>query len=377
MGFRDASRGLQAGGGVAADQCFDSVLLDCANEDVRLQRSGAKVLTVDDGAGGAATLSVPGAGNFSEQFGSGATTTGAAATGATAIGNIAQAGLAGTAIGYNARATQTGTVAIGYGAECTDGGGATAVGYAADADDYATAIGYAASCTHRDSTIIGSIASDGGFEATCIGRAATATAALQLVAGSVAHPITTAYVGEGVVSATPQALSLNATGGSGTNIAAGAFQIAGGRSTGNATAGILELQTGTPGVSGTTAQTLATRLTLTDTAATLTVPLSAPSVSKISNGTAITATDTAEAGERVLYNPTGGTFQISAPASPVIGTRFAVKNRSASVVAVTISGNGNDIEDPTASFAVAASFTLAGDGIAAEWEFDGTDWLAI
>ncbi|KKK63337.1 hypothetical protein LCGC14_2995310, partial [marine sediment metagenome] len=63
-----------AGAGVGLNQCFDSVLLDCANKDWRLRRTAVSEATVDDGAGGPATLSVPGAGADSEQFGSGAST---------------------------------------------------------------------------------------------------------------------------------------------------------------------------------------------------------------------------------------------------------------------------------------------------------------
>ena len=97
----------------------------------------------------------------------------------------------------------------------------------------------------------------------------------------------------------------------------------------------------------------------------------------ILNSSAITSTDTSQTGERVLYDPSGGTFTINAPAAPSLGARFGVKNRTADTTVVTISGNGNNIENPTASFALAASFTLTGDGISAEWEFDGTQWLAV
>ena len=99
--------------------------------------------------------------------------------------------------------------------------------------------------------------------------------------------------------------------------------------------------------------------------------------SKIANGTAVTTTYTANAGERVLYDPTGGTFQINAPAAPTIGVHWAVKNRSVSLTAITISGNGSNTEDPTISFALAASFSLSGNGIAVEWEYDGTQWVVI
>lgn len=100
-------------------------------------------------------------------------------------------------------------------------------------------------------------------------------------------------------------------------------------------------------------------------------------LARIKNGTAITSTDTADSGERVLYDPSGGTFTINAPASPTIGDHWAVKNVTSDVTTITINGNGNNIEDPTVSFSPAASFSLSGDGISIEWEFDGVQWLVI
>lgn len=91
----------------------------------------------------------------------------------------------------------------------------------------------------------------------------------------------------------------------------------------------------------------------------------------------ITALFTAIVFQRVPYDPSGGTFTINAPAAPVQGDRWGVKNETANLTIVTINGNGNNIEDPTASFALAANFTLSGDGIAAEWEFDGTNWVVV
>lgn len=91
-----------------------------------------------------------------------------------------------------------------------------------------------------------------------------------------------------------------------------------------------------------------------------------------------TATHFANVGERVVYDPTGGTFTINAPVGGLnVGDRWAVKNASTSVTAVTISGNGSNIEDPTGAYALAASFSFAGNGFAAEWEYDGAAWLCV
>ena len=87
-----------------------------------------------------------------------------------------------------------------------------------------------------------------------------------------------------------------------------------------------------------------------------------------------TANVTAAASQRVRYDASGGTFQIDAPASPVAGNRFGIKEVVGDVTAVTISGNGNNIENlATGDFV--ASFSLAQAKVGVEWEFDGTQWI--
>lgn len=91
----------------------------------------------------------------------------------------------------------------------------------------------------------------------------------------------------------------------------------------------------------------------------------------------VTTNHTALLWQRVTFDPTGGTFTVSAPPSASAGDQWAVKNVSADVTGVTIDGNGSNIEDPTSSFSLAASFTLSGDGISVVWEYDGTQWLVV
>lgn len=284
-------------------------------------------------------------------------------SGCISIGQSANAGNDSVVIGGNPTATGIETTAIGMGVNAA--AASTAIGASANAPANCIAIGASATAVGFTDSIV-------------IGRSSVATANNQLVIGGAAGTVlTSAFLGRGVTSATTTPMLLSTTGGSGTDSAAGAFQIAGGRSTGDATAGILELQTGTPGVPGTSAQTLATRLTLSDTDATFTLPVTAPSISKISNGTPITGTTTADPGERMIYDAGSGPFQLNAPASPVMGTRWGIKNLSNSVTAITVSGNGSNIEDPLVSFVLAATFSLAGDGISVEWEYDGTQWVVI
>jgi hypothetical protein len=61
-----------------------------------------------------------------------------------------------------------------------------------------------------------------------LGFKATATAASQLIAGSADGPITSAYLGEGVTSASPQDFTMHATGGNASSVSAGDWILAGG-----------------------------------------------------------------------------------------------------------------------------------------------------
>ena len=89
------------------------------------------------------------------------------------------------------------------------------------------------------------------------------TASNQMVVGSNAdglnNSITQVYIGSGVTNSTPASFTLNATGGSGTNIAGAALTIAGGKGTGNSAGGDVIEQTSVKGASGTTLQTLGDR----------------------------------------------------------------------------------------------------------------------
>lgn len=89
-----------------------------------------------------------------------------------------------------------------------------------------------------------------------------------------------------------------------------------------------------------------------------------------------TGAATASNGDLVLYDPSGGTFQIDAPLTPEAGDLFAIKNTTIDVTSVTIDGNGNNIEDPaTASFVT--DFALAVKLVTISYLFDGTNWIVI
>lgn len=99
-------------------------------------------------------------------------------------------------------------------------------------------------------------------EVILFGPYASPTAANQIVFGSATVEYTDIYAGGGVVQSTPVAITLHATGGSGTNIAGAALKLAGGQGTGTGAGGSIVLQTSPVGSTGAGANALVDRLTV-------------------------------------------------------------------------------------------------------------------
>ncbi len=85
---------------------------------------------------------------------------------------------------------------------------------------------------------------------------------------------------------------------------------------------------------------------------------------------------TANVGDRVRYDPTAGTFVLTAPAAPVTGDLWAIKNMVTDLTAITVNGNGNNVEDVTAG-TFGATTSVTGVAIAITFQFDGTQWLIV
>lgn len=95
-------------------------------------------------------------------------------------------------------------------------------------------------------------------------------------------------------------------------------------------------------------------------------------------GVPITGATTAAAWQRVLFNPSGGTFLITAPPTPATGDQFGVKNLTTDLTGITVGGNGSSIEDPDALGTVAATTpAFSGAGRSVVWEYNGTDWRVV
>jgi len=106
----------------------------------------------------------------------------------------------------------------------------------------------------------GFIIDSGVDDSIGLGHDVNLTADFQFVVGSIVSGITEMYIGEGVVSTFPGTeIAINATGGSGTDIAGTDLALNGGRPTGDAIGGSLILATAPGTVTGTTLRPLITR----------------------------------------------------------------------------------------------------------------------
>ncbi len=85
---------------------------------------------------------------------------------------------------------------------------------------------------------------------------------------------------------------------------------------------------------------------------------------------------TANVGDRVRYDASAGPFIITAPAAPVTGDLFAIKNMVIDLTVITVGGNGNNIEDVVAG-TFGANTPVTGVAIAITFQFDGTQWLIV
>jgi hypothetical protein len=261
-----------------------------------------------------AIFSCPGTGSNTERFGNGAaaagnnaTVFGSSASGAgaqaTVFGRLASgAATYGTAFGYSANtndgnnntalggfatvgATFGASTAVGQNAQC-QGSNAVAVGASslayqacfalglgatagASGVTNCVAAGQSASAVASNAIALGASAAvaTGHSGSIAIGTAAASTAAGQLLLGGPQGNffVTQVYLGGGVTNAAPPAVTVQPTGASGTNIAGSALTLAGGKATGNAAGGSLLFQTSAVGSSGTTLQSLVTRMTIDST----------------------------------------------------------------------------------------------------------------
>lgn len=154
----------------------------------------------------------------------------------------------------------TGTSSSRYGRGTLAGGTeSTVMGDGATAGTAATnavSIGSAASVTATDGIAIGAGASVTTANSIAVGTNAT-TVANSFVAGSTSFVVSSVFFGNGIAAAVPIGVTLNGTGGLGTDISGAAISLAGGQSTGTGDPGFVGLRFSRPAaVSGSTRNAL-------------------------------------------------------------------------------------------------------------------------
>ena len=163
----------------------------------------------------------------SEIFGASASVTG---TNALAAGFGAIAAIHGTAVGKDAKATSSIGFSAAFGALAHATGGVSfAFGRSVTVSgSRSIGIGNNITVSHGGSIVIGD-----SFSSTATG---------QLIIGSSITPLADVYLGRGVTHATPTSITINPTGGLGTDIGGADIAVAAGRSTGAGAPGSLLLQ---------------------------------------------------------------------------------------------------------------------------------------
>ncbi|MFM2134415.1 MAG: YapH protein [Bacteroidota bacterium] len=165
-----------------------------------------------------------------------------------------------TVVGNSATVTSTNAVAIGNAAAATAAGG-VAVGQNSAAGNVGVALGRDTSASSSSVALgYGAIAYT---NSVAIGRNATSTNTQQVVFGSDTIPLTAYWLGQGVSSATPSAVTILPTAASGTDIAGVNLNLYGGYSTGSGAGGAVVFGTSAAGAAGTTLRTATERMRIT------------------------------------------------------------------------------------------------------------------
>ncbi len=187
--------------------------------------------------------------NYNDVFGDNASATGVANVAMGTYANVT--GNTGCAVGYGASSSGAG-LAFGGNASATNfslayGGGCMAKGTFQIAEGYQDVV----AATHNGSMVFG------------VNGSSTAANQLDIGSPTSGYNINDIYLGQGTpVVAAPLGVTLNASGGSGTNIAGANITIAGGKSTGTGAEGLVNIATSGSGATGTTLNSLTNRATI-------------------------------------------------------------------------------------------------------------------
>jgi hypothetical protein len=244
------------GGGAASSVPFSGVTT--GTNTVLLEMTGQVNISGPDATtnveiGSVANDANAGTGGTSVVIGNSAAN-GGNATGAVVIGS-----------GASNPGAATSAVVIGVGATNSGAGSNNIlIGNGATNNGSNSTISIGAAANGKGGIAIGSSADGGNAGSIAIGLGAISTTAV-FVAGADSSRMNNVFFGAGMTSTTAStaAYTINGTGGSGADNAGGALNLAGGKSTGNAVPGVVNLQ-GTAsarGASSSTAGTLVNRVT--------------------------------------------------------------------------------------------------------------------
>ncbi len=157
---------------------------------------------------------------------------------------------------------QTTTHGESFGSGATTANDAVAFGFSAAALANSVAIGSGASTAATSGIAIGNGATAANQFGIALGRGATTTAANQLVVGSGTGAISQVFIGNGFSNAAPSDVTIQGTGGSGTDVAGASLNLSSGVGTGLGAGGNINFKVATPaggtGSSANVAQTVAT-----------------------------------------------------------------------------------------------------------------------
>lgn len=258
------------------------------------------------------------------------------------------------AFGYNAYATGSFSSAFG----------ANTVASANSASVY----GAFASATGTNSLAIGTYTQANFNNSYAIGSYINTTATNQMVIGNGVYGIDPRdfYLGMGVTNADANSaggIVVNATGGSGTDVAGADFAIAGGKGTGSAVGGSLIFKTSSTGVSGSTLNSLVTRMSI-DSAGNINIPGLSASSGIYTDGSKNLTTTAPTSGVLGYWSRTGTSLKpatsgdsISVPGSGTDSEKFG-KSSIAGGIESSAFGANADATAPRSS--VFGAYTRAG-----------------
>jgi len=307
-------------------QTFSSDAITISND------SGVRVFNIsgDGSIFSSGNLYVTGSGANSLKIGQGATASG---INSTVIGNDSTSSATDTlVVGRNLRSVSGSSSSVFIGSNITNtstSSSAVCIGenFSCSATNSAACIGRGGTCSAANAVTLGAGASVANQESIGIGTNATSTASQQLVIGGGTFEISDVYISEGVVNASPVNTAINATGGSGTNIAGANLRIASGKGTGNASAGDLNFSLSRRLAGGSTLQGLHNVIVLSPTADTVRIVSYHPTMDVV-----VISGDNLQTGELLRFTSNDGVTYANVSPDGAIFTRSTIRsNRSTDI----------------------------------------------